>query len=230
MKNKNFSLEIVKVVADALGDINSHVVYVGGAIVGVYADDPAADDVRPTKDVDITLKIATYAELSKLEQELLKKGFKRDPLEKVECRFFLNEILIDVMSTTRVGWAPANSWFEPGFNHLQEFNLEGIIIKILPLAYFLATKFEAFNDRGRTDPRTSRDLEDIVYILDNRMNLINDMLTAPGDVKNYLINQFKMLLNDSILQEAMLGNLSYETQSERQKIINKKLLEIIDGV
>ncbi|HKJ81851.1 MAG TPA: nucleotidyl transferase AbiEii/AbiGii toxin family protein [Ignavibacteriaceae bacterium] len=230
MQNKNLNLGVVKIVADALGELNDQVVYVGGAVVGIYADDPAAEDVRPTKDVDITLKIASYVELTKLEEELLRKEFKRDPLEKVECRFFLNEILVDVMSTTRVGWAPANRWFEPAFSHIKEFNLEGTIIKIFTLAYFLATKFEAFNDRGKKDPRTSHDLEDIIYVLNNNLDLVKDILTAPEDVKKYLKDQFQVLLNSPVLQEAMLANLSYETQSERQKIINSKLKEIVDAV
>jgi len=29
-----------------------------------------------------------------------------------------NEINIDVMATKEIGWAPANRWFSPGFEHL----------------------------------------------------------------------------------------------------------------
>ncbi len=36
---------------------------------------------------------------------------------------------------------------------------------------FLATKFEAFKDRGG-DYRTSHDFEDIVYVLDNRTTIV----------------------------------------------------------
>ena len=50
MKNKTINLAVVKKVATALSELNEHVAYVGGAIVSIYADDPAADDVRPTKD------------------------------------------------------------------------------------------------------------------------------------------------------------------------------------
>lgn len=46
-------------IAQALGELNEQVVYVGGAVVSLYVDDPAAEDVRPTKDVDISLEIAS---------------------------------------------------------------------------------------------------------------------------------------------------------------------------
>ena len=229
MKNKTINIGILKDVATALDELNEQVVYVGGAVVGIYADDPAAEDVRPTKDVDFTLKIASYTELTKLEEELNKKGFNRNPEEKVECRFFLDRIMVDVMSTTSVGWAPANSWFKPGFDNAEEFNLEGIAIRILPLPYYLATKLEAYHGRGN-DPRTSHDFEDVIYVLDNRVNLIEEIIASPDDVKTFLHSELKQIKEDAGLQEAMLGHLYPETQSERQIIINNKLQEIIDGI
>jgi len=48
MKNTLINKEIIKRVALALGDSNDVVIYVGGATVSLYINDPAADDVRPT--------------------------------------------------------------------------------------------------------------------------------------------------------------------------------------
>jgi hypothetical protein len=47
-------------------------------------------------------------------------------------------------------------------------------IQILPVPCYLATKFEAFNSR-RTDYRTSRDFEDIIYIIDNRTTIVDEV-------------------------------------------------------
>jgi hypothetical protein len=87
----------------------------------------------------------------------------------------------------------------------------------------LASKLVAFNDRGAIDPRTSHDFEDIVYILDNRMDLVDQLAKAPSDVKPYLIDQFKNVLNNPVKQEAIYGNLLYETREERYRIIIDKL-------
>ena len=58
MKNTIINNAIIERVANALGELNEKVIYVGGATVSLYINDPAADDVRPTKDVDISIKVA----------------------------------------------------------------------------------------------------------------------------------------------------------------------------
>lgn len=54
LKNTQINRAVTKKIAKALGDINEKVVYVGGAVVSLYIDDASADDVRPTKDLDLT--------------------------------------------------------------------------------------------------------------------------------------------------------------------------------
>ena len=63
MENTLINRAIIKRIAIALGELNEKVIYVGGATVSLYINDPAADDVRPTKDVDITVKVASMLEL-----------------------------------------------------------------------------------------------------------------------------------------------------------------------
>lgn len=226
--NKKINEGIIKKVAVALGEINGRVVYVGGAVVSLYANDPAADDVRPTKDIDIFLEIVSYGKLAKLQEDLAAKGFFPAQDEDVMCRFKYDDILLDVMSTEEIGWAPADKWFKPGLGYLSEVQIEGHNIKILHLSYFLATKFTAFHDREE-DPRTSRHFEDIVYVLDNRINLVEEIISSPNDVKKYLIQEFQEILKEEY-QEPILGHLFYETQVERYGLIKEKLLGIINGV
>ncbi|MBX2966047.1 MAG: hypothetical protein KF845_07870 [Cyclobacteriaceae bacterium] len=103
LKNKVINLGVVKKVALALNELNNHVVYVGGAIVSVYADDPAADDVRPTKDIDIMLRLTTFSELADFQEKLAQKKIFPDAGSTISCRFKYDDVLIDVMSTTEVG-------------------------------------------------------------------------------------------------------------------------------
>lgn len=202
-------------------------VYVGGAVVSLYINDPAAEDVRPTKDIDISIEITSLAELESTRLVLTEKGFYQSPEDNVTCRFRFDDIKVDVMSTKEIGWAPANPWFGPGFDHLKHYTInDNIRINVLPLAYFLATKFTAFHSRGK-DPRTSHDFEDIVYILDNRIDLVEQINNAPDDVKNYLRKEFSYIVNERLFQEAALGNLYYETQTERYAMIISKLNKII---
>lgn len=55
-------------------------VFVGGAVVSLYTDDPAADEIRPTKDIDLTLNIINLSHWEKLQDKLLKLNFSPDPL------------------------------------------------------------------------------------------------------------------------------------------------------
>src|ERR1051326_5170094 len=130
MENTLINRKVIKKIAHALGELNERVVYVGGAVVSLYANDPAADDVRPTKDLDISMEIASVGELEKLRQELLKKGFAQKSEDKIICRFRYDDVKVDVMATKEVGWAPANEWFKPGFDHLQEVEVDGQKIRV----------------------------------------------------------------------------------------------------
>ncbi|MFA5541465.1 MAG: hypothetical protein WC984_07305 [Bacteroidales bacterium] len=86
MKNTIINIEIIKKIASALGELNEKIIFVGGAIISMYVNDPAADDVRPTKDIDLTVKVATYTELENIRVELNKKGFKQSSDNFLPCK------------------------------------------------------------------------------------------------------------------------------------------------
>ena len=101
MRNTLINKVIIKKIAVALGELNEKVIYVGGATVSLYINDPAADDVRPTKDIDITIKVASILELENIRELLNKKGFKQSADLGVICRFRYDDILVDVMAPFR---------------------------------------------------------------------------------------------------------------------------------
>ncbi|HDR88080.1 MAG TPA: hypothetical protein ENN63_00435 [Bacteroidetes bacterium] len=230
LKNTTINRKVIRKIAFALGSLNERVVYVGGATVSFYINDPAADDVRPTKDVDISLAVASLVELEAVREELIQKGFKQSPEDDVICRFRYEDIKVDVMNTKAVGWAPANPWFAPGFVQKVTVEIEDQKIQILPLPYFLASKFSAFNNRGAKDPRTSHDFEDIVYVFDNRIDIIEQLAKVPDDVRPYLADQLQRILDDRVIQEAILGNLFYETRKERFQRMIDSIKQIMNEI
>lgn len=201
-------------VARALGPLHERVVYVGGAVVSLYADRYPQEELRLTKDVDIFLEIASIAELEALRLQLKSLGFRQSAEDSVMCRFRLHNIKVDVMATREVDWAPANPWFEPGLEYLWNVTRDGIDFKILSAPFFLATKLSAFHGRGGNDPRTSHDIEDIVYVLQNRTNIEEELMTAPEAVRKFL-KLFACEVLESILwQEAVLYNLPHGQQTQ----------------
>jgi len=221
LRNTLLNRTVTKTIAKALGTLNDNVVYVEGAVVSFYIDDPSAEDVRPTKNIDLTMEIVSITELEKIREQLTEKGFYQSHEDNVICRFRYEDIKIDVMSTKAIGWAPSNPWFEEGFKNSIQFSIDNTKINCLPLPYFLATKFVAFYDRGAKDPRTSQDFEDIVYLLNYSSSLENEVLNAKHDVRSYVIRCFKDISSDHVKQEAVLGYLFYEDQDRRyHKIMN----------
>lgn len=223
LKNTQINRLATKKVAKALGELNEQVVYVGGAVVSLYIDDPAAEDVRPTKDVDISLEIVSLTQLESIRELLSKKGFIQSHEDKVSCRFRFEDIKVDVMSTKSIDWAPGNRWFEAGFQHAFVCTLDGLPIRLLPLPYYLAAKFDAFHDRGGHDPRTSHDMEDIVYLLNHASDVKEQILKSGVEVRNYLKDEFTYILDDDLMQEAIIANLYNDYDAEQFS----KIIEIL---
>lgn len=227
-KNQSEIIDAIILIANALGSLNERVVYIGGAVVGLYVNNKGAPEVRPTKDIDIVIEIASLMDLEKFRKELAKRQIYVARDEEVICRFSYKNILLDVMATKAIGWAPANPWFKYGFDNPEIKNLGQVKIKIMSLPYYLAAKFAAFVDRG-TDPRTSKDFEDIVYILDNRHSITEDIIGSDAKVKDFLTEELNKILHDSLLQEAVLAHLEPYTQTERFSLITDRINDIIKG-
>jgi predicted nucleotidyltransferase len=229
MKNTIINKQVIQKIANALGELNSDVIYVGGATVSLYINDPAADDVRPTKDIDISLSVLTINELEDIREKLAFKGFTQSAELDVICRFKFEDILVDVMNTNPIAWAPANKWFKKGFENLEKIEIEQCTIQIMPFNYFLASKFSAYEDRGGNDPRFSHDIEDISYILDNRTDW-EQIISQETDeeVKSFLVKSLRLIKEDQRFQEAILGNLFYEHADQRFKLILDKINYVLN--
>lgn len=229
MKNTIINKQIISKIANALGELNNEVIFVGGATVSLYINDEAAEDVRPTKDIDISVSVATINELEDIRERLASKGFLQSSELDVICRFKFEDILVDVMNTNPISWAPANQWFEKGFEKMEEIKIEQNTIQIMPFNYFLASKFTAYEDRGGNDPRFSHDIEDITYILDNRTDWENLVINEKDkEVKSYIIENLKLIKESSKFQEAFLGNLFYESAEDRFKLILNKIDSVLN--
>ena len=168
----------LKIIASGLGDLCSEVVFVGGSVAELYADDPAATEIRPTMDVDCVIKMTTYGSLQKFEDSLRHHGFVNDIESGVICRWKYDGETVDIMPDSDSILGFTNRWYRPGFQHREKHELpDGTSVYILPPLYYLATKIEAIRDRGikdgGNDLRFSHDLEDFIYILNNRQDIIS---------------------------------------------------------
>lgn len=155
-------------VAKRLGPLAARGAFVGGATLELLISDEGAGPVRPTDDVDVVLPVATRREFFEdVTDQLRRAGFKHDMRDDAPiCRWIVEGVTVDVMPTHADILGFANRWYEDGLHHAQTVTLEpGLKVRIFSAPYFLATKIEAFKDRGRGDYLGSADLEDIVSVV-----------------------------------------------------------------
>ncbi len=225
LKNRTINLKVVEKVALALEELNDEVIYVGGAVVSLYVTDKGAEQPRPTKDIDISVQVSSYAQMNKLQESLASKKIFPAPTENVMYRYTYEDVLIDFIPFEETPLGPTNKWLKPGFKKAYPITIGKAKIKILPVSMFLATKWEAYKNRGG-DPRMSHDFEDIIYIIDNNLNLIDDVVNADKDVQTFLKEMSNEILSHSSLYEIIECHINPFTAVERRDLIIDKLEQI----
>lgn len=199
----------IKVVFDALEELIADVIFVGGATVSLYAD-RLGEETRPTDDVDILIEIANYKEYTKIEETLRNKGFINDIESGIICRYKINGIIVDIMPTAKEILGFTNKWYIDGFKYAESYKIDNhYSIKIFSSVYFLATKLEAFKDRGYNDGRWSTDFEDIVYILNNRTTIWDELQATDKNLKQYLKLELNRLIENKYIDEWISVHLGY---------------------
>ena len=198
----------IKAVSTALGTLKESVVFVGGATVALYADQPVVADIRPTDDVDVVIELATYKDFGDLDAQLRSIGFQNDMESNVICRYKIQGIRVDVMPTASEVLGFSNRWYEAGFKNAIDHELSSnFYVKIFDAAYFIASKLEAFHQRGGKDFRTSTDFEDIVFVLANCSSVFQIASNAEESLKSYLQAEFRNLLAHPAIEEGIYAHI-----------------------
>ncbi len=226
LKNEQINLKVVEQVALALEEINEEVIFIGGAVVSLYATDKGAEQPRPTSDIDVSVQIGSYSGMELLRNKLAAKKIFPASSEKVIYRYIYQEITIDFIPVEDTQLGPTNRWLKPGFKKALTIKINETPIRILPVGLFLATKWEAYKNRG-SDPRTSHDFEDIIYVIDNNMNLIDEISHADPYVKVYLKEMGREILSNPSVNEIIECHINPYIAVERAQRVIGKLKQIL---
>jgi predicted nucleotidyltransferase len=210
------SIALLEQAAEALGELVQEVVFVGGATVELWITDPAAPAVRPTLDVDVVLILSTLGEFESFTARLRDRGFREDQESGVICRWRSpGGLVVDAMPARADILGFKNRWQAAAIPHAAERALpSGVSIRAASPPYLLAMKLEAFRSRGRDDLLGSRDFGDIIALIDGRAELIDEVLAAPTDVRDYLVEEFRRLLAMPRLIDGLAGAVPPDTASQ----------------
>jgi hypothetical protein len=202
MGNVDTNLQQLEIIATALADLLPQVTFVGGCTTALLVDEVAHFGVRKTDDVDVIIDITTTAKYQAFSGELRKRGFREDTSGPI-CRWLvesaIGKVKLDVMPIDENILGFSNRWYKAAIGNSIKIPLpSGQIIRVISPDYFIATKFEAFAGRGNGD-YFSHDLEDIVFVMENRARLIIELSESALALKQYFSIQAEMLLNDDFL-------------------------------
>ncbi|WP_305906573.1 nucleotidyl transferase AbiEii/AbiGii toxin family protein [Methylomarinum sp. Ch1-1] len=210
-------LQMLVPVAEALGDeLLPYVAFVGGSTTALLISDPITRHaVRFTEDVDLILDIDGRAQWHRFQQQLRERGFKESMEENLTCRMMLGALKVDFMPADASILGFTNCWYHAALTNARPYPLtDQITINLLAPEYFIATKLEAYHGRGNNDPMGSHDLEDIINLVDGRIELLNELQQAEENVRHYIAKQFAGLLQHPDFEYAVLGNLQDAGRSE----------------
>lgn len=223
MANPNLSLLIA--IAQAMGPLCEHVVFVGGCATGLLVDDANLMDVRPTEDVDAIVEVASLAAYHRLAEGLMERGFKQTMADNTPpFRCYWNRMQLDLVPLDEKVPGFANPWYRVGFEAALTVDLAGgLRLRHLSAPHFLATKFEAFKDRGHNDVYMSHDLEDIMTVMEGRRSVVQEMAAATESVRKHVGQSVGALLDMPTFHNALPGLLS---DPEREQSVRARLMQI----
>jgi hypothetical protein len=156
----------------------------------------------------VIVELASYKGYTELDERLRSLGFKNDMVSGIICRYSIQGIIVDVMPTDPAVIGFSNRWYPEGFENAIPFILdEQTTINIFSLPYFVASKWEAFKGRGNNDYRTSKDFEDLVYILENADDFEEQVQNSPAHLLAYLKDDFEPIILRDDFEEGLYAHL-----------------------
>ena len=229
VRPENPNLAQLIAAAERLKPLLDQIAFVGGCVTGLLLTDPAAAPVRPTFDVDAIVEIGSYAEFTLLEARLRDLGFRESHAEGSPiCRWLSGDLILDLIPTDSSILGFSNIWYRPAFESSQRIQIGENEIRLITAPYFLATKLEAFHGRGQADFRLSHDLEDIVTIVDGRVELADEVRAAPADLQKYLTKEFGALLSNRDFLDALPGHLLPDSASQQRiGLVMKRMQQLV---
>lgn len=199
-------------VAEALDDLREDLVFVGGSVAGLLVTDELAVTIRSTLDVDALIPVVSLAQYRAVESRLAACGFVQGMETEVICRWRHKEsgAVLDVMPDDPKILGFSNPWYPEAIRSANEFHLRPDLgIRLIAPPAFIATKLEAFIDRGGRD-LFSHDLEDVLNVVDGRPEIVDEMKWADEGLRAFVAGELGRLLANPDFSNALPGLLEDE--------------------
>ena len=183
--------------------------------MALWITDPGAPPVRPTKDVDVVVEVATRGAFHDFEARLRKLRFAEDQEDGVICRWHHSGgLILDAMPSEPGILGFDNRWHGAAIPHAIARELpSGATIRAGSPPYLLATKLEAFKGRGRDDLLASRDFGDVIAVVDGREGIVDEVAGTDAEARTYIADELERLLTHPRFLDGLFGALRPDAAS-----------------
>lgn len=228
------SVQRLKRVALALGDIAEQVVFIGGAIAPLLQLDPPFTEARPTKDIDGVVASTKYADLERMSDALLGRGFTQSSHDSAHIHRWRSpdgDALDLVPAGSHLGGS-GQDWDRLALQHFLVVDLgDGVQVRHADAPAFLALKWAAFADRGSSDPFGSHDLEDILALTASRVDLVGEVEHASDELRQFVATSTGRFLQLNHRDDLLAGHLN-NAQDPRatMRVVQERLVAIAELV
>lgn len=205
------AIQRLRSIAVRLGTLRQRIVFIGGAVAPLLQTTPPFKSARVTKDVDAIVATATYGEFHALADQLRALGFRQslDSGTHVHRWTTTDGLLFDLVPAGTHAAASGQRWDILAIERSVEADLgDDVSVRYADAPSFLALKFAAFTDRGRSDPFMSHDLEDILALISSRALIANEVATSHAEIKAYVTAECRALCNSPFVDDLVAANLS----------------------
>lgn len=218
--------------AALLGPLLDEVVFVGGATVHLWITEPGAPPTRATEDVDVVCEVATRVKYHRLGDRLRERGLQEAMGEPVICRWRSADpqLVLDVMPIDPDILGFSNPWYEEAISSAATVTLDsGAEIRAAAPAALVATKLCAWKGRGGGDLLRSLDTHDVLTLIDGRPELIEEVASAPPDLRTYIHDELSELRAEDYFGYAVEGaTASYGPIGvERARLVHARLDDLL---
>ena len=143
-------------------------------------------------------------------------------------RYVSGDLVVDIIPSGYDVLGFTNKWYNKALaNAVYQELPSGRLVKTVTSVYFIATKLEAFRDRGENDLMASSDLEDIITILVESSSFEDEFRQADSDVQEYISEQFKSLVSDENYPHFLSAHLRGDEASQASLPELRQLIERI---
>jgi predicted nucleotidyltransferase len=210
------SVQAIRFVAERLDTLTERMVFLGGATLGLLVTESGAAPPRATKDVDLIVEVTMREYLdNSFRSQLLNRGFREAIDGGPVCGWEIEGTRVDIMPTTPDARGPSNRWYPAAVAQAQRYQFPGgPNIRLISPACFLATKLEAFANRGRGDFSGHHDIEDVIAVIDGRPAIEKEVESASPEIRDFLAREFARLLTNEAFVESLPGHLQGDSAGQ----------------